>query len=709
MKRSCSKERLAALAGLGLALASLVTAAPAAAVDYGEYHSVAEVERQLGEWAKASGKPLQLASIGKSSAGKDLWVATLASPGPVPPEERPAVFVGANIVGFHNAGTEAALDLIATLLAAEGEAAKLLATRTFYVAPMLNPDAHDGLFAAVAERRSGTSGRLDRDRDGFVAEDGADDLDGDGRITRLRIPDPAGGWLPHPQEPRLMVRADAAKGWAGGFRVETEGRDDDEDGAFNEDGAGGAAPDRNFPHAFPHPDPGAGPWPGSTPETKAVLDFLLAHKNVALAVVYGPANNLLAAPEGLGRGADAGTLKLKVPTQIAGALGLDPEQEYTIDEIWEVAKDHPVVKRQGLSKDQVAQFLGAGPATKVADEDQALLTELGKAYKERLKAAGLDSERPGGQYGEGGLTPWAYYQYGALTLELDVWGVPKVKKEEAGKDEPLTLKRLGGMSKEEFLKLSAEQVADFLKRIKAPPQFTAEALIERVQTDQVTPEQMAKMAQQMGAKDEAGAEKDDAATERRREVLAWVDANAPDAFSAWKQVTLSDGTKAEAGGLDPFVDVAPPLATLAPAAKAHTATVLDLAGKLAAVEILAVETESLGGGVYRVRAVAGNRGTFPTHTKLAVKARAHLPVRLTLEAGDGAVLLAGTSAVTSESLEGKIGTLEAEWLVQAGPKAKLAVTLKTDNAGSDRETIDLAQARVRTAGERPAGGKGASR
>lgn len=706
VKRLRCKIRRAALASLGLGVAGLLAAGPAAAVDYGEYHTVAEVERQLGDWAKDSGQRLKLTSIGKSSAGKDLWMATLADPGPVPPDERPAVFVGANIAGFHNAGTEAALDLIASLLAAEGEAAMLLSTRTFYVAPVLDPDAHDGLFAAVHERRSGTSGRLDRDRDGLSAEDGADDLDGDGRITKLRIPDPAGAWLPHPQEPRLMVKEDAAKGWVGAFRIESEGHDDDGDGKWNEDGAGGAAPDRNFPHAFPHPDPAAGPWPSSTPEAKALLDFLLAHRNVALAVVYGPANNLLAEPEGLGRGGDAGSLKFKLPAQAAGFLGFDPEQEYTIDEVWEVAKDHPFVKRQGITKDQLAQFLGAGPATKVAEEDQALLTELAKGYKERLKAAGLDTERPGGQYGEGGFTPWAYYQLGALALELDVWGVPKAeKKGDAGKDEPLTLARLEGMSKDDFLKLTPEQVADFLKRIKAPPQFTAEALIERVKTDQVTPERMAQMAKQMGAKDEAAPDKDDPATERQREVLAWVEANAPEAIAAWKPVALADGRDAEAGGLDPFIDIAPPMATLKPALAAHTATVLELAGKLAEVQILAVEAESLGGGVVRVRAVAGNRGTFPTHTKLAVKARAHLPVRLELEAGEGAVLLTGARAVISESLDGKIGTLEGEWLVKAGPKAKLAVSLVTDNAGRDRETVDLAAARARSTGAKPAGEK----
>ena len=120
---------------------------------------------------------------------------------------------------------------------------------------------------------------------------------------------------------------------------------------------------------------------------------------------------------------------------------------------------------------------------------------------------------------------------------------------------------------------------------------------------------------------------------REREVLAWAEANAPGSFTAWTPVTLPDGTKAEVGGLDPFIELNPPMAVLKPALAAHTETVLDLAGKLAKVEILSLDVSDLGGGVYRVKAVAGNRGYLATHTKQDARARAHLPVRLTLRTG----------------------------------------------------------------------------
>lgn len=688
-----------ALTAAVFTLLALLAALPAGAVDYGDYHDFGEVEARLRAWQGEHPELVSLTEIGRSAGGRTLWVARVAGPGPVPPDERPAVFVGANMAGFHNAGTEAALDLLQRLVAGAGggngdSAAELLATTTFYVAPVLNPDAHDALFAPVRVRRGAAAGSLDRDRDGLEAEDGFEDLDGDGRITQVRLPDPAGSWLPHPEEPRLLVKADSERGWAGSFRVESEGADSDGDGAFNEDPQGGVVPDKSFAHAYPYHQPEAGPWPSYAPEAKAVMDFLLARRNVALAVVYGPANNFLALPQGFGGGGDLGSQTFKVPEQAAEFIGLDPEEEYTLDQVWDAVKDLPFIRQNNITKEQVAQFLGVGPATKLEDEDQALLTRLAKDYEKRLEEAGLDVDRPAEQYGRGGFTPWLYYQYGALAVELDVWGVPKKKEEktegEADADAPLTLDRLEGMSSDELLALPVETVAAFLEEMGAPPQVTAEMLIERVKGGQVTPEQIAQMARQMGAGGGGGegdAEKDPPEVQRRREVLAWVDEHAPEAFSPWTAVTLSDGSAAEAGGLDPFIEVAPPRPILEPALAAHTDTVLDLAGRLARVEILEVEVKDLGGGAFQVRAVAGNRGRLPTHTAMARRARSHLPVRLELIPGDGAQLLTGRRAVASEGLDGASGTLEAQWLVQAERGATVDVALHSDNAGSDRQSL----------------------
>lgn len=678
------------------------------------YHRLAEVDAQLDALASAHPESVQALEIGRSKGGHPIRVLRVAAAGETDPAERPALFVGANLAGFHNAGTEAALDLLAALLDTPSEAAAaLLASRTFYIAPALHPDAHDALFATPRVRRQGHAGRLDRDRDGFEAEDGPDDLDGDGRITTLRIADPTGDWLPHPDEPRLLVRADAAKGWVGRYRlVDLEGRDNDGDGDFNEDPPEGVIPDHNFPHAFPFPDdPAAGPWPSYAPESKALLDFFFAHRQIALAVVYGPANNLLALPESLGGGGDTGTLKFKVPPRFADAMGLDPEEEYDIDEIWEAAQQLSFVRSNNITKEQLAQFLGAGPATKIEDDDRKILTELAKTYKKALEDAGLDTKRPAAQYQKGGLVPWLYYQYGALALELDVWGVPepapapkKEGEEEADGvgEKTLSVEALDTMSAEDFLAFGEEKIAAFLEAAGVPPQFSAAMVIQRIESGQIDPPRMAEMIRRTGGGSggsgsgsgedgDAGDDtaKDDKETERRRNVLTWLDEHMPDAVRPWTEVELEDGTVAEAGGLDPFAEIAPPHEILAPALRVHTAQILDWAAKLPEVEMLDVRAEALGGGVYRIEATAANRDPWPTHTRMAVRTRALRPVRLDLELPEGVELLTGVRQVTADRLEGKTGTVRGEWLVRGEVGMSVGVVVRTETAGEGRGSVVL--------------------
>ncbi len=674
-------------------LLALGLTAPLAAQTGGPYLDFAGVERRLEELARQNPERMKLEVIGASAAGKKLYAAQVAAAGPVEPAKRPAVFVGANTVGWHNAGTQAALHLLERLLAAKDD--KLLAGRTFYIAPALNPDAHDAMFQAPRWRCSLNGARLDRDRDGLEGEDGPNDLNNDGRITQVRVPDPAGDMLPDPDNPRLMVRADPLKGQKGAWRVYTEGFDDDGDGQYNEDPPGGYRPDKNFAHGFADNDPESGPWPSFTPEAKAIMDYLLGRRNLALAVVYGPANSLLELPRGAGTGpTDIGQMRVTVPRQWAQMAGLDPQQEYTIDELWEMFKDQPMARQMNMTKEMMAQFLGGGLATRPDDEDLKYFQKLSDDYKKTLEKAGLDTRRAGRQSQAGGLTNWLYYQYGVMAVELDVWGVPRRRTEAAKPEQALTLERLEKMSSEEFLALGEDRIVAFLKEIKAPPMVQPAMLIEGVKSGKMTPARMAAMVRQMGggaapsrapsgpAAPASGAEQAD--------LLAYIDKEAPGAFVAWTPVTLPDGTRAEVGGVDPFLEVAPPEKALTAALAAHTDTVLDLAGRLARLEITSTESTPLGRNVWRVKAVAANSGSLPTLTRLGQRTRNYLPVRLQLELPPNAALVAGVPWVTSERLAGGAEALQGEWLVRADRGARLGVVVSSNNAGGDRKEIVLA-------------------
>lgn len=641
-----------------------------------EYRSFAEVEKLLTDWSKQHAALVLLETIGQSPGGRRIHAVRIAAAGELEPASRPAVFVGANMAGFHNAGTEAALHLIEKLLT-DAAAADLLKRRTFYVVPVLNPDAHDGMFAKVRRRAPGHARPVDRDMDGLSGEDGPDDLNGDGRITQMRIADPAGTMLADPSDPRKMITADPSKGQRGLYKVFAEGRDDDGDGEYNEDPPDGVQPDRNFAHAFPHGQPQAGLFPSHAPESKAIMDYLLKRRNVAFAYVFGPANNFLSAPRGVGGGADLSTARIKPPRQFAGMLGLDPDKEYSVDEIWEAAKDLPMVRAQNLTKEQLAQFLGGGPATVPTQEDLKLIAGLGEEYKKRLKAAGLDEQRAGRQYQAGGFTPWLYYQYGAMAVELDVWGVPKAKPAAAAKpDGALTIEAMEKMSAAEFEALPDERLAAFLKANNAPAMATPAMLKGMVKSGNVTPAQMVARMRQMGINPAAPA------ASGADDLLAWIDANAPAAFVPWTPVVLPGGVKAEVGGVDPFIEIAPPRRFLAPALEVHTQTVLETAKQLAELEITGVSAEALSAGVWKVRATARNRGFLPTHSQHATRARTYLPVRLEAQLPQTARLLNGRPFTVSERLAGSTGTLEAEWVLKAPPGTEIQINATSAQAGS---------------------------
>ncbi len=124
------------------------------------------------------------------------------------------------------------------------------------------------------------------------------------------------------------------------------------------------------------------------------------------------------------------------------------------------------------------------------------------------------------------------------------------------------------MSTDEFVALGEEKIDAFLKENKVPPQFNAKMVIGAMKGGQITPKAMIERMKQMGGGGGGGAAgggKGGEAGAREREVLAWVDANAPDAFAPWAPVTLPDGTRAEVGGLDPFIELNPPMPILKPA------------------------------------------------------------------------------------------------------------------------------------------------
>ncbi|MCR4439648.1 MAG: M14 family metallopeptidase [bacterium] len=289
------------VAGVLLTAALPHLSAGAEKVKCDKYHTYEELTSQLR--ALQSGYPdlAKLTSAGKSIQGRELWVMEVTNRKTGAAEEKPGIFVAGSLQGDEPVGTEVALKVVDHLLgnyANDPRLRQLVDTRTFYVWPSPNPDASDRNVrqpgkAAVANMRP-----TDEDRDGRLDEDGAEDLDKDGFIAQMRVKDEQGDYVASAQDPRIMLPRPRRANPGVAYRLYTEGSDNDGDGAYNEDGPGGVMLNANFPAGWKLDAevPGSGMYPGSEPETEAILHFLTDHPNVALLIVYQSGEGVLYRP-----------------------------------------------------------------------------------------------------------------------------------------------------------------------------------------------------------------------------------------------------------------------------------------------------------------------------------------------------------------------------------------------------------------------------
>ncbi|MDR6562491.1 MULTISPECIES: M14 family metallopeptidase [unclassified Arcicella] len=259
------------------------------------YQNHTQLSSRLKALSSKFSSSVTIQSIGKSKGNRDIWALTL---GKGNTSTKPAIAIIAGVDGTHLAGTELAIQMAEKLASASGDSiAKLLDTKTFYFIPSVNPDAQEQFFAKTKFERGGNDTQTDDDRDGYLNEDPFEDLNGDGIITQIRVEDPTGTFIVSKEDPRVLIKADPAKGEKGKYLLLTEGTDNDKDGTFNEDGVGGVNIDKNMTYDYPIFTAGSGDFAASESETKALLSFLYKATNVFAVLTFGPANNLTEAPK----------------------------------------------------------------------------------------------------------------------------------------------------------------------------------------------------------------------------------------------------------------------------------------------------------------------------------------------------------------------------------------------------------------------------
>lgn len=635
------------------------------------YHTYEALVAALEELAAGSNGIATLSAIADTPERRKVIVVQLAAPGEMPADYRQAILIVGGIDAEHPGSSELALATAQRLLrdaadAPDGRAAKLLAARTLYVIPRANPDGIEQVFARVATDSRLSPRGVDDDRDLATDEDGPDDLDGDGVISVMRVPDPAGEWMVDPELPLLMKRADRGKGERGVYKLLLEGRDNDGDGEINEDGPGGVDHDRNWPHLYEAGTPGIGLYQLSESETRAIADFVVAHPTIAAAVVFGRHDNIVRVPKEKERGPDG--------------------QSY---------RDlHP--------------------------DDFALYDYLSERFKKATGMSGGPGARP-----NGALYAWLYSQRGIVTLATTGWWPLRETSERSasqpasddaapGADAPSPGEGVGGVeraSREAIVARFREQSraergeraagaergtgraprggARDEPRSGGPPPGTGRGGAFRF---------FGRGAGRGGPRDESPAEPKPPGTdvlaervESSQTVKGWLSfsqEHADDGFKEWADFDHPTLGRVQLGGMRPYYTAAIPASELSALAGKHVEFLAELSRLLPGPRWGTPKVTASGADLWQVELRLVNDGYLPTHAAIA----RHLqqPGWVVRPAQPDRVV-GGLAVERAANLEGSGGTAVLRWLVRGRAGEKLEFRAYARRYGEMKTQVELRQ------------------
>jgi murein tripeptide amidase MpaA len=271
-------------------------------VRFDKFYRYKDLTQILQAYAEEFPQLVAIESIGKSYEDRDIWLMTVTCFATGSDRDKPALWVDGNIHATELAPSSVCLYLLQTLVTGYGthpDITRCLDTRTFYICPRVNPD---GAELALADQpkfiRSGTRPYPydDEHNDGLVTED----MDGDGRILMMRIPDANGPWKICSTEPRLLVQREPTETGGPYYRLLPEGRIEDYDGVLIniQRPKEGLDLNRNFPFLWrsESEQTGAGSYPTSETEVRSLVQFVTSHPNIIGAVAFHTFSGVLLRP-----------------------------------------------------------------------------------------------------------------------------------------------------------------------------------------------------------------------------------------------------------------------------------------------------------------------------------------------------------------------------------------------------------------------------
>ena len=275
-------------------------------MNFNHYFTNDEIEQALKNWETNYPNLVKVTQIGSSHEGRPIWLLTLTNQATGTAGEKPALWIDGNIHATELTGATAALYIAHTLLNGYTQnehpenprITRLIDNFAFYILPRVNPD---GAAWAMGPNprfvRSGVRSYPWEEKDEGIH---AQDIDNDGRILQMRIPDPNGDWKVSSLDPRLMEKRAIDDTGSMYYRLLPEGMLEDFDGYIIREAHDlqGLDFNRNFPFEWkPESDQyGAGPFPGSEPETHALAEYLTKTLNVNIVLTFHTFSRVLLRP-----------------------------------------------------------------------------------------------------------------------------------------------------------------------------------------------------------------------------------------------------------------------------------------------------------------------------------------------------------------------------------------------------------------------------
>jgi murein tripeptide amidase MpaA len=271
-------------------------------MNFNHYFSNEEIASQTQTWLEQYPTLIQREQIGASHDKRPIWLLTITNQETGAAESKPALWMDGNIHATELAGCTATMYMAHHLLegfSTSEQIHRLLDTCTYYIVPRVNPD---GAAMAMAKNprylRSGTRPYpWEEMADGLHEQD----INGDGKILQMRIPDANGDWKISPLNPRLMaLREPDDMGEGPFYRILPEGLLENYDGYIIEE----APPlqrldfNRNFPFEWKpeNEQSGAGNFPASEVEIRALVEAYNKRSNVNIVLTFHTFSRVLLRP-----------------------------------------------------------------------------------------------------------------------------------------------------------------------------------------------------------------------------------------------------------------------------------------------------------------------------------------------------------------------------------------------------------------------------